>query len=110
MLPQSNPSKYNEEYEKVVSDSVYKTLNQVLGSAAANVIYFYLEKDYSIKKDEIPEKLDSFCHAIQEYLNTGATPLEEQILKNLHSDLESIQEAVGYSTNFIDRFKTLIPQ
>lgn len=107
MLPQSKISKHNEEYENIVSKAVDKTLNQVLGSAAANVIYFYLEKDHSIRKNEIPEKLESFCEAIQEYLSTGAAMVEEQILRNLYSDLGLDEEEVDIPTKFVDRLKTL---
>ncbi len=92
MLPQLKIGRHNEEYENIVSEAVDKTLNQVLGSAAANAIYFYLEKDHSIKKNEIPEKLESFCEAIQEYLSTGAAMVEKQILRNLYSNLELDEE------------------
>lgn len=91
MLPQLKIGRHNEKYENIVSEAVDKTLNQVLGSAAANAIYFYLEKDHSIKKNEIPEKLESFCEAIQEYLSTGATMVEKQILRNF-SNLELDEE------------------
>ncbi|TET57116.1 hypothetical protein E3J51_03540 [Candidatus Bathyarchaeota archaeon] len=92
MLPQLKICGHNEEYENIVSEAVDKTLNQVLGSAAANAIYFYLEKDHAIKKNEIPEKLESFCEAIQEYLSTGAAMVEKQILRNFYSNLELYEE------------------
>lgn len=107
MLSQSKISKHNEEYESIITEAVDKTLNQVLGSTAANVIYFYLEKDHSIKKNEIPEKLESFCEAIQEYLSTGASMVEEQILRNINLDAR-LDEEEDSPTMFADRLKTLI--
>jgi len=62
---------------------VDKVLNQILGPEATQIIYDYLENNHSIQRHEIGKKLDSFNHALEEYLGTGAVVIEKVIQENL---------------------------
>jgi len=62
---------------------VDKVLNQILGPEATQIIYDYLENNHRIQRHEIGKKLDSFNHALEEYLGTGAVVIEKVIQENL---------------------------
>jgi len=69
-----------------VNKVVERVLNQILGREAAKVVYYHLENSYSIQKDEITGKLDSFNQALEAYLGTGAEVIEKLIRENLQFD------------------------
>ncbi len=100
-----------DKYEEMLNKAVNKTLNKVFGSAAADIIYTYLENRYSIKKNEVAGKLESFIEAMQEYLNSGATVVEKEILESFYSGLGLYQriELEGHkNTDFTERLRTLM--
>lgn len=105
--------KKTSRYEEMLNKAVDKTLNRVFGTTATNVIYTYLEQNYSIRKNEIAENLESFSQAMQEYLNSGATVVQKEILESFYSGLGLFQHVeLGENTDneFVERLRTLIPQ
>lgn len=102
-----------DKYEDMLNKAVDKALNRVFGSVATSIIYTHLENNYSIKKSEIAEKLESFSQAMQEYLNSGAAVVEKEILESFYSGLGLFQrvELEEYRNNeFVERLRTLMPQ
>ncbi len=59
----------------------------VLGEIVRGTLYQCLESKYQLKREEIPEKLDTFHKALQELLGVGARVVERQIAKNLYATL-----------------------
>ncbi|MCW3985890.1 MAG: hypothetical protein NWE91_05730 [Candidatus Bathyarchaeota archaeon] len=104
--------KKTSRYEEILNKAVNKTLNRVFGTTAANVIYTYLEDYHSIRKNEIAENLESFSQAMQEYLNSGATVVQKEILESFYSGLSLFQHVeLEENTNneFVERLRTLLP-
>lgn len=102
-----------DKYEEMLNEAVDRTLNRVFGSTATSVIYNHLENNYSIRKNEIAKKLESFTQAMQEYLNSGATVVEKEILESFYSGLGLFQrvELEGIQNNeFVERLRTLMPR
>jgi hypothetical protein len=64
-----------------------------LGQEATQIIYAYLENNHSIQKHEIAKKLDSFNHALEEFLGTGAVVIEKAIQEIL--ELGGLEENRG---------------
>ncbi len=62
-----------------------KVLNQVFGKEATLLIYRYLESNYSVKRDEISEKIDLFTKGLEDFLRTGAYAIERKILEDVYS-------------------------
>jgi len=87
-------NKRGEKVNKVVD----KVLNHILGHEAAQIIYDYLENNYSIQRNEIVKKLDSFNHALEECLGTGAMAIEKAITENL--ELQRLEENRDF--DFVD--------
>jgi hypothetical protein len=102
-----------DKYDEMLNKAVDKALNRVFGSTATSIIYTHLENNYSIKKNEIAEKIESFTQAMQEYLNSGAVVIEKEILESFYSGLGLFQrvELEGNRNNeFVERLKILMPQ
>lgn len=55
----------------------------VLGESGKKVVYYYLEKNFKIKKQDIPNKIDKFADAIEKIFGDGANILEIRIMKCL---------------------------
>ncbi len=79
---------HKTEFDKRLVLVTEKVLKEIFGDAATASICRYLEKNYDLKLEEIPSKLDVFSRALESYLDSGATVIEEIILKNLHSKSE----------------------
>ena len=106
-------SKKTDKYEQMLNRAVDKTLKRVFGSTATNIIYTHLENNYSIRKNEIAENLESFSQAMQEYLNSGAAVIEKEILESFYSGLGLFQRVElegNRNTEFVERLRILIPQ
>lgn len=103
-------------FEKLLLEAVDKGLSS-LGDSAAQAIYFYLEKTFSIKKQDIPNKIEDFSQAMKNILGVGARIVEIQIIKCLYEKVgcdfkyypekddllftEYVKAASLYSDNYI---------
>jgi hypothetical protein len=80
--------KRENEFDKLLLKSIDNSLKEVLTENATSAIYAYLESNYALSQEEIPEKLDVFVDGLHKFLNTGAFAIERVILENLCSNLE----------------------
>lgn len=58
-----------------------------LGEIVRATIYDRIEESYQVRREEIPEKLDTFHKALQELLGGGAEVVRRLIAKNLYKAL-----------------------
>ncbi len=72
----------NHIFEKLLLEAVDEALS--LLEMSPKHVYFHLEKDFNIKKQDIPRKIDEFTDAIEETFGPGAGVLEIQIMKQLY--------------------------
>lgn len=73
-------------FEKALLEAVDKTFND-LGEPAAKAIYSTLERHFSLKRNEIPERLDDFDASLKALFGEGARFFELQIRKHLRDRL-----------------------
>jgi ribosomal protein L5 len=71
--------------EDKISKIVDRVLNQIFGKEATQLIYKYLENRYSLRQEEISEKIDLFAKGLEEFLSTGARVIEKRILDDIYS-------------------------
>jgi len=69
----------------VIAKVVDRVLNQIFGSKATRLIYRHLERKYSVRRDEIAEKLDLFAKGLEDFMSSGADVVERMILIDLQS-------------------------
>jgi len=97
VLQESTPC--NHIFEKLFLEAVGEALSS-LGTSSKH-IYFHLEKDFNINKQDIPHKIEEFTNAIEEIFGLGAGVLEIQIMKRLY-------EKVGPFKHFPEQNLTFI--
>lgn len=74
------------DFEKLLLSAVDQALSS-LGESSKQAIYFYLDKSFSIEKQEIPNKIEPFKEALEEVFGVGASFLEVLIMKRLYETI-----------------------
>jgi len=92
-----------KDFEKLFIEAVDEGLG-TLGESGKHMIFFHLEKSYSIKKHEIPSKPEAFAKGLEKIFGAGASVLEKLIAKSLCSKLRLKYEDVE-SRPFADYVK-----
>jgi len=90
-----------DEFNEKLLNIVDKVLKNAFGESAAFVIYSYLLVGHSLKREEIPEKLDSFAKGLEKF-SAGAHVIEGLILKDLYSSFGLQLKSTEVSGNFVD--------
>lgn len=70
-----------------VRGALFQAIDQGLavpGEIVRATIYEPVERSYQLKREDIPDKLESFHLALQDLLGAGAKVMEELIAKNLY--------------------------
>jgi len=75
------------KFEKLLIKSVDDSLKDTFGEIATEVIYKHLEKNHSLKQEEIPKKLEDFIEGLEKFFSSGASVVEALILEKLCSNL-----------------------
>jgi hypothetical protein len=68
-----------------VSKIIDKVLNQVFGKEATTLIYRHLERNYSVKRNEIGDRIEVFAKGLEDFLRSGAYAIERKILEDIYS-------------------------
>jgi len=71
----------NDKVSKAIDD----VLRKIFGDEATLLIYKYLENCYSLRRDEIGEKIDVFAEGLEKFLRSGAYIIERKILEDIYS-------------------------
>jgi len=98
--------------EDRISKIIDRVLKQVFGDEAATLIYRHLERNHSLRRDEMAEKIDVFAKGLEEFLSSGAYVVERKILEDIYSsygllrrlELARMQEEY----DFVSQVKSLI--
>jgi len=98
--------------EDKISRIIDRVLKQIFGEEATYLIYRHLENNYSLRQDEVAEKIDVFAKGLEEFLRSGAYVIERKILEDIYSsygllrrlELERTQE----ECDFVGQMKLLM--
>jgi hypothetical protein len=71
-----------KNFDKLFIEAVDEGLD-VLGKSGRHMIFFYLEKSYSIRRHEIPKKPEAFAKGLEKIFGAGASALEKLIIRSL---------------------------
>lgn len=103
---QTNQNKHN------TSKAVDRVLKHVFGEEATRLIYKYLEVNYSVKPNEVTEKIDLFSKGLEDFLSSGARVIELKILEDLYLNSGSLGmpelERNWKKHDFVDQMKILM--
>jgi hypothetical protein len=90
--PQVNlVQKFNECLIQAVDEALTS-----LGEPVKNTVYFQLENNFNITKNEIPCQIEEFIDILHKIFGLGASRLEIKFMKNLHSRIKVSVEINGY--------------
>ena len=77
-------SEKKKNLNKLIVNTVDEELKKIFGETATLVIYGYLENNFSLKREKIPEKLETFMEGLHDFFRSGAHMIEQSILEELH--------------------------
>ena len=84
-------SQYSCDFKEFLLEAIDAALS-LLGNSSKQVVYFYLEKNFNVKKQDIPDKIEEFTIVIERLFGHGAKILEIEIMKNLFVKIGSAFE------------------
>jgi len=99
--------KRKTEFEKLLIKSVDDGLKDTFGETATEIIYKHLERNHSLKQEEIPKKLEVFIEGLEKFLNSGVIVVEGIVLEKLCSNLgleRPSEERLNF-VNYITKLK-----
>lgn len=70
-------------FEKFLLEAIDDALAS-LGDSAKQAIYFHLENEFEVAKNEIPYHLEDFADGLEKIFGLGARFIEILIMKRLH--------------------------
>jgi KaiC/GvpD/RAD55 family RecA-like ATPase len=108
VLPSVEPSSMTESIS--VEEALLQAIDSgllALGEIVRDTLYDRFDKKYQLKREEIPERLDTFHNALQVMLGAGAKVIETQIAKSLGSrlDLDFTENVDWTIVNYFDLAK-----
>lgn len=86
-----------------------------LGESAKQAIYYHLEEDFNITRQEIPQKIEGFTAAIEHIFKSGAPHIKILMMKRLHQkaggglhwsqekELTFVEYVAAVRRNFVER-------
>ena len=78
--------------DEKVSKIIERVLTQIFGKEATHLIYKHLERKYSVRRDEVSEKLELFAEGLEDFLKSGAYVIERKILEDVWSTYGVVQK------------------
>jgi hypothetical protein len=95
-----------------VSKVIDKVLTQIFGKEASLLIYKHLERNYSVKRNEVGEKLELFARGLEDFCKSGAFVVESKILEDIWTSYGSVHklqiEKPRNTTSFVTEVKLLV--
>ena len=70
-------------FEEVLLEAVDEALSS-LGDSSKRAVYYHLEKDFDISRQDIPNKIEEFASALEEIFGPGTRLLEIQMMRRLY--------------------------
>jgi hypothetical protein len=71
-----------DDFNLLLLDSIDEALLS-LGESARQAIYFHIEKNFQVYREEIPVELERFQNALEKIFGVGARYIEILIMRNL---------------------------
>jgi signal peptidase I len=86
-------------FNRVLLESIDEALS-LLGNASKATLYAYLEREFTIKKKEIPARLDDFSFALERNLGKGAANLNLLLVENFKKKISYFCHVDHKSSDF----------
>jgi len=68
-------------------DAIDEGMLLLLGENSRKAVYYHLEKDYSLERNEIPKKPEAFADGLKKIFGAGSAVIEKFVLVSFYSKL-----------------------
>lgn len=84
-----------KKFDEFLIEAIDETFMS-LGESVKNTLYFKLENNFNISRNEIPKHIGKFCDFLYQTFGWGASHLEIRFMRGLHSKINvNIQVSEG---------------
>ena len=97
----------SKDLQRMLAKSIEEALDS-LGGNAGQVILYHIEKEYSLKVDDMIESPDSFVEALQDMFGLGAFTLEQIVVETVLRNMPVLRN--GLRTRRFRRLVTSLKQ
>lgn len=94
-----------DKVDIIVLDAVDEALS-ILGDKGKNAVYYFIEKEYHLRKEDIPSNLRKFHDCLQKIFGIGANVIEKHIL-NILKDRTGIETEMDPELSFVEKMNSL---
>jgi ribosomal protein L5 len=102
------PNAKDDKITKIID----RVLTQIFGKEASSLIYKHLERNYSVRRNEVGEKLELFAEGLETFLKSGAYVIERKILDDIWSSYDEVRrlqvEKPRREGSFVNELKVLL--
>ncbi|PDM25886.1 hypothetical protein CP083_06785 [Candidatus Bathyarchaeota archaeon B24-2] len=105
----NNDNELFRKFRRILLESVDEGLN-LLGESVKNTVYYYINKNDCLKREDIPLKPEDFSKALRNIFGSvGASFIEDQILKSLYRKIgaEYVREEHATFKDHIEKLMNL---
>ena len=95
-------AKSDPRYETLINEAVDGGLS-LLGESGKKAIYYYLEKDYNIKKDDMASNIQNFSKALDKTFGVGSVYLKNQIVRKFYEKIGVTVPEQLDASGFVER-------
>lgn len=67
------------KFRKAILEATDEGL-MILGESVGRTVYYHIERNHRVKREEIPDRLEAFHEALESIFGAGAIILEDRIL------------------------------
>jgi len=84
-----------ERFDEFLVEAIDEVLNS-LGLPVKNSLYFHLQNNFKIEKNQIPRQIEEFSRIIHKIFGLGASRLEIKFIEKLNSKIKTNAECPQY--------------
>ncbi|MGD0451809.1 MAG: hypothetical protein ABSA79_12245 [Candidatus Bathyarchaeia archaeon] len=88
-----------QKFDQLLVEAIDEVLGS-LGEPVKNHVYIHLENDFSITKNELPQKIEEFSHFLLRIFGSSAYHLEIKFMKTLYAKISADQHFKNQSIAF----------
>jgi len=98
-----------EDFNNVLLRVIDTQLKEIFGKAGAQIIYDHLANHYSLKRENIPERIDVFARGLENYLGSGAHAIQHMLLRMVYSRFgRTFKENCGFAESVAQLRESLV--
>jgi hypothetical protein len=104
LIPRAKPKAPN--FNDLLLETIDSAFSK-LGCSSQQILYQCVEKRYGVKREDIPNNIATFAHALEEIFGQAAYLLETKIMQAMHSKVPYFKYIPKEELAFVDYIENL---